>query len=100
MIREANTNTHDSTEYFHIYAGEWESIDAPAEESAVEQPASLEERCPEPEMHVGVPPRVGYGDAIGLYPLFSPDTTFHHIRQFYYLFLLMRLLFCRAARSI
>lgn len=93
MIRGANNNTHDSTEYFHIHAGERESVgvgDAPAEESAAEERASLEERYPEPEqqeaeeVHVEVPPGTGYSDAIGLYPLFPLDTTFHHIhiRQF------------------
>ena len=85
MIRGEDINTHDSTEYFHIFAGEWERIDlrdVPAEESAAEERASsegeypkLEEQVAE-EMHIEVPPRVGYSDAIGLYPIFPPDTGF------------------------
>ncbi|KAF8430714.1 hypothetical protein BGX38DRAFT_1231578, partial [Terfezia claveryi] len=111
VIRGANINTHDSTEYFHIYDEEWESIDAghaPTEESAAEEQASSEGGCPKleeqeaVEMHVEAPPRVGYSDTIGLYPFFSPETVFHHIniRQFcfvHFLFISMRLLFCCAA---
>lgn len=91
MINGEDTNTHDSTEYFHLYAEEWENIDpgdALSEESAAGERASSEgrRRCPglqdqaAEEMHVEAPPRVGYtsSDPIGLYP--PPlDVIFHRI---------------------
>ncbi|KAF8423533.1 hypothetical protein EV426DRAFT_667280 [Tirmania nivea] len=88
VIRGEDINTQDSTEYFHIYASESESIDAgdaPAEESAAEEWANSGRRCSGLEkqeaegMHVAVaPPRCAvYMGYCMMHGAFFADTFSH-----------------------